>query len=183
MTTLNEDLIYEILSAVEEIPAGKVASSVGLLSGRDAQTVLLCRKLGWTGQAERIIRMEQRILQYRKFMDEELLRLSKEQNVTEEEISWIKKEHLVQISLFQHERLVHLIVTVTFALLEMLAILLTVVSGELFPILLSGALLILLIPYVRHYYILENEVQKMYGQYDALCSFSMGNTAFRQRKL
>lgn len=156
--------------------------SVGLLSGRDAQTVLLCRKLGWTGQAERIIRMEQRILQYRKFMDEELLRLSKEQNVTEE-ISRIKKEHLVQISLFQHERLVHLIVTVTFALLEMLAILLTVVSGELFPILLSGALLILLIPYVRHYYILENEVQKMYGQYDALCSLSMGNTAFRQRKL
>ena len=99
--------------------------SVGLLSGRDAQTVLLCRKLGWTGQAERIIRMEQRILQYRKFMDEELLRLSKEQNVTEEEISRIKKEHLVQISLFQHERLV----------------------------------------------------------YDALCSLSMGNTAFRQRKL
>ena len=44
-------------------------------------------------------------------------------------------------------------------------------------------LLILLIPYVRHYYILENEVQKMYGQYDALCSLSMGNTAFRQRKL
>lgn len=157
--------------------------SVGLLSGRDAQTVLLCRKPGWTGQAERIIRMEQRILQYRKFMDEELLRLSKEQNVTEEEISRIKKEHLVQISLFQHERLVHLIVTVTFALLEMLAILLTVVSGELFPILLSGALLILFIPYVRHYYILENEVQKMYGQYDALCSLSMGNTAFRQRKL
>ena len=157
--------------------------SVGLLNGRDAQTVLLCRKLGWTGQAERIIRMEQRILQYRKFMDEELLRLSKEQNVTEEEISRIKKEHLVQISLFQHERLVHLIVTVTFALLEMLAILLTVVSGELFPILLSGALLILLIPYVRHYYILENEVQKMYGQYDALYSLSMGNTAFRQRKL
>ena len=157
--------------------------SVGLLSGRDAQTVLLCRKLGWTGQAERIIRMEQRILQYRKFMDEELLRLSKEQNVTEEEISRIKKEHLVQISFFQHERLIHLIVTVTFALLEMLAILLTVVSGELFPILLSGALLILLIPYVRHYYILENEVQKMYGQYDVLCSLSMGNTAFRQRKL
>lgn len=127
--------------------------------------------------------MGQRILQYRKFMDEELLRLSKEQNVTEEEIRRIKKEHLVQISLFQHERLVHLIVTVTFALLEMLAILLTVVSRELFPILLSGALLILLIPYVRHYYILENEVQKMYGQYDVLCSLSMGNTAFRQRKL
>lgn len=127
--------------------------------------------------------MEQRILQYRKFMEEELLRLSKEQDITEEEISRIKKEHLAQISFFQHERLVHLIVTVTFALLEMLAILLSAVSGELFPILLSGALLILLVPYVRHYYILENEVQKMYGQYDTLCSLSVGDAAFRQRKL
>lgn len=186
MTTLNEDLIYEILSAVEEIPAGKVLSIsdyYGEYPCHGGSRKIDGRKPGWTGQAERIIRMEQRILQYRKFMDEELLRLSKEQNVTEEEISRIKKEHLVQISFFQHERLVHLIVTVTFALLEMLTILLTVVSGELFPILLSGALLILLIPYVRHYYILENEVQKMYGQYDALCSLSMGNTAFRQRKL
>ena len=60
------------------------------------------------------------------------------------------KEHLVQVGFFQHERLIHLIVTVTFALLEMLAI------------------LILLIPYIRHYYILENEVQKMYGQYDRM---------------
>jgi hypothetical protein len=29
-------------------------------------------------------------------------------------------------------------------------------------------ILILLIPYIRHYYILENEVQKMYGQYDRM---------------
>ena len=37
MTTLNEDLIYEILSAVEEIPAGKVASygQIALLIGKD----------------------------------------------------------------------------------------------------------------------------------------------------
>ena len=34
--------------------------------------------------------------------------------------------------------------------------------------LLAIALLILLIPYIRHYYILENEVQKMYGQYDKM---------------
>lgn len=44
MTTLNEDLIYEILSAVEEIPAGKVAgrvtterSAAGSLGGQDRQ--------------------------------------------------------------------------------------------------------------------------------------------------
>jgi hypothetical protein len=29
-------------------------------------------------------------------------------------------------------------------------------------------ILVLLIPYVRHYYILENEVQKMYKQYDEM---------------
>lgn len=34
--------------------------------------------------------------------------------------------------------------------------------------LLAIALLVLLIPYIRHYYILENEVQKMYGQYDRM---------------
>ena len=29
-------------------------------------------------------------------------------------------------------------------------------------------LMVLLIPYIRHYYILENEVQKMYAQYDRI---------------
>ena len=135
--------------------------SVGLLSGRDAQTVLLCRKPGWTGQAERIIRMEQRILQYRKFMDEELLRLSKEQNVTEEEISRIKKEHLVQISFFQHERLVHLIVTVTFAILTMISIVAALMICNPLLYALTLLFLVLLFPYIMHYYTLENEVQKI----------------------
>ena len=78
------------------------------------------------------------------------------------------KEHLVQVGFFQHERLIHLIVTVTFALLEMLAIVLSVISNSLFTLLLPIVILILLIPYIRHYYILENEVQKMYGQYDRM---------------
>ncbi len=78
------------------------------------------------------------------------------------------KEHLVQVGFFQHERLIHLIVTVTFALLEMLAIVLNVISDSLFTLLLPIVILILLIPYIRHYYILENEVQKMYVQYDRM---------------
>ena len=54
--------------------------------------------------------MEARILAYRKYMDELL---------QQEEEDWeaIRTQHLVQIGFFQHERLVHLIVTVTFALL------------------------------------------------------------------
>ena len=149
--------------------------------------------------------MEQRILQYRKQIDEWLTEM--EQNVqtlsqhgeystqavqrqthtqktdtektdtektdTEEQtmqemVQDKLQEHLVQVGFFQHERLIHLIVTVTFALLEMLAIVLSVISDSLFTLLLPVVILILLIPYIRHYYILENEVQKMYGQYDRM---------------
>lgn len=144
--------------------------------------------------------MEQRIMQYRKQIDEWLTEM--EQNVqtlsqhgeystqavqrqthtqktdikktdTEEQtmqemVQDKLKEHLVQVGFFQHERLIHLIVTVTFALLEMLAIVLSVISDSLFTLLLPIVILILLIPYIRHYYILENEVQKMYGQYDRM---------------
>ena len=47
MTTLNEDLIYEILSAVEEIPAGKVASygQIAQLIGKDRNARLVGKVL------------------------------------------------------------------------------------------------------------------------------------------
>ena len=78
------------------------------------------------------------------------------------------QKHLTQIAFFQHERLVHLIVTVVFALLEMMSFLALqfAFSPELMA--LSLMILILLIPYIRHYYILENGVQKMYKQYDKM---------------
>ncbi len=105
--------------------------------------------------------MEKRILNYRKYIDELLSR---------DDLDWeaVIREHLIQVSFFQHERLIHLIVTVTFALLEMIVIALTTVSFSIGVGLLAIALLVLLIPYIRHYYILENEVQKMYVQYDRM---------------
>lgn len=105
--------------------------------------------------------MEKRILNYRKYIDELLMR---------SDLDWeaLIREHLIQISFFQHERLIHLIVTITFAILEVIVIGLCVVSFTPGVGLLAIALLILLVPYVRHYYILENEVQKMYWQYDKM---------------
>ena len=44
----------------------------------------------------------------------------------------------------------------------------TVATGHMWLLYLVAALLMLLVPYVRHYYILENEVQKMYAQYDII---------------
>ena len=137
--------------------------------------------------------MEQRILQYRKQIDEWLAEVEQSvqaqsrddgngesvtqaqsheggnaEQITQKLIQDKLEEHLVQVGFFQHERLIHLIVTVTFALLEMLAIVLSVISDSLFNLLLPIVILILLIPYIRHYYILENEVQKMYVQYDRM---------------
>lgn len=96
-----------------------------------------------------------------------------ERNVDLEEL---KKEHLTQIGFFQHERLIHLIVTVVFALMEMLSLIMTIMSDELFPIILTILILVLLLPYIRHYYILENEVQKMYAQYDRISQLQNGNS-------
>ena len=118
--------------------------------------------------------MEQRILTYRKYMDDMLV--SKDEG-----IDWnqVREQHLIQVGFFQHERFIHLIVTVLFALLEVISIaLFTVVSnmsGDTGSSITGvGALciviLILLVPYIRHYYILENEVQKMYVQYDKICA-------------
>ena len=112
--------------------------------------------------------MEQRILQYRKSIDEWLEKTEQSAQVSQEILRDKMEEHLNQIGFFQHERLIHLIVTVTFALLEMLAILLNVISDSLFSLLLPVVILILLVPYIRHYYILENEVQRMYVQYDRM---------------
>lgn len=124
--------------------------------------------------------MEKRILTYRKYMDELLL---------QKDADWeqIREEHLVQVGFFQHERLIHLIVTVIFALFAVLSVGMAFLlmafgtegAGSWF--LVVAAFLILLVPYVRHYYILENEVQKMYGQYDEIIA-KMGKTGFTIKK-
>lgn len=111
--------------------------------------------------------MKERILAYRRKIDELL-----EDEEVEKSVDWNKvlEEHLVQISFFQHERLIHLIVTVCFALMTVIAAVATAVSGYLPLIALVLILLVLLIPYIAHYYLLENEVQKMYVQYDKIWS-------------
>ena len=94
--------------------------------------------------------MEKRIINYRKYIDE----LLQKDNLDWDEVI---REHLIQVSFFQHERLIHLIVTVTFAILEVIVIGLCVTAFSLGLGLLALAILVLLIPYIRHYYILENE--------------------------
>ena len=95
--------------------------------------------------------MKNRILTYRKYIDSLL------QSGEGCDWKYIKQEHLTQVAFFQHERLVHLIVTITFAILELLTVCAYVIVGAI-----DSAL-------IKHYYLLENEVQKMYKQYDRIC--------------
>ena len=78
------------------------------------------------------------------------------------------REHLEQISFFQHERLVHLLVTLAFALMELGSAVAAIVAPAPLTAALMILLLVLLAPYIVHYYFLENETQKLYAQYDRM---------------
>lgn len=80
----------------------------------------------------------------------------------------VLREHRDQIAFFQHERLVHLLVSLAFALMELACALVTIVTGELIAAALMALFLVPLVPYVVHYYHLENGTQRLYAQYDAL---------------
>ncbi len=113
--------------------------------------------------------MKKRVLAYLQYIDQLLL---EDKDNWEDEI----KKHLVQIGFFAHERLVHLIVTVLFALMTIVTILYCNYTGSIIALALTVALLVLLIPYIMHYYLLENSVQKMYVQYDQM--MNKKNSAF-----
>ena len=109
--------------------------------------------------------MKKRIVGYRMYVDSLLMDKMKR---SPEEWSKILEEHLTQIGFFQHERLIHLIVTVTFALMTLISMIASVTTGMPLLLILSLLFLVLLVPYIFHYYTLENEVQKMYAQYDEI---------------
>ena len=80
----------------------------------------------------------------------------------------LAKLHDKRLSWLMHERLVHLIVMCLTAILVMFAMALVLFLPEtmLFSIPLFLIAFILLIFYVRHYFFLENTVQRWYVLYD-----------------
>ncbi len=107
--------------------------------------------------------MEKRILAYADY-----LRTLQTDGLTPKERNMLCKRILVQISFFQHERLIHLIVTVLFALMTVGVFGICVLNPSIPFFLLEFMLLVLLVPYIRHYFILENTVQQMYRSYDRI---------------
>ncbi len=85
---------------------------------------------------------------------------------------WINQKNLspeimarirTNIGFFQHERLIHLIVTMTFALLTVGSLAISFSTFYFLPLFIL--FLCLEVPYVFHYYKLENGVQKLQRLY------------------
>ena len=114
--------------------------------------------------------MKNRILSYRNRIDD---LLAHPEQISD--LNAVIEEHLVQISFFQHERLVHLIVTVMVAILTLMSAGIFIATSYVPVIMLFALLMVLLVPYIMHYYTLENEVQKMYVQYDRMLEIQQKN--------
>lgn len=101
----------------------------------------------------------------RKYLDNYIKEIDKKierENITQKDI----EDHIIKISFFQHERLIHLLVTLFYGLFLFVSILIFI-KVWLFVIIVY-ILLIILLFYVRHYFFLENNIQYMYKQYDEM---------------
>ncbi len=72
--------------------------------------------------------------------------------------------HLIKIQFFQHERLIHLLVTLFYAIFTLVFFVLGMISWLFFII--DVIFIAFLIFYILHYFFLENSVQYLYILYD-----------------
>lgn len=82
------------------------------------------------------------------------------------ELDEIFAEHKDKISFMQHERIVHFLVTMMFAIILVIFISVLLFTENIAILALVTIILVLLGFYIKHYYFLENTVQKMYVTYD-----------------
>ncbi len=92
----------------------------------------------------------------------EVEKLLKKEKITKEEINNVK----TKIMFFQHERLIHLIVTLFFSLFAIIFMILGTLSY--YFLIIFAILLVFVIFYIYHYYFLEKKVQYLYTVYDKL---------------
>lgn len=88
--------------------------------------------------------------------------IEEKRDINDEVIS----EHLTKISFFQHERFIHLIVTVFYALFMFIFFGLGLIHW-MFSII-AVILTCFVLCYIFHYFKLENGVQYLYKQYDLM---------------
>ncbi len=77
-----------------------------------------------------------------------------------------KEDLLTHISFYQHERLIHLLVTIFTGIIAIMLFLSTLFIENILLVILFILIICLFIPYIFHYYFLENKVQELYKIYD-----------------
>ncbi|MBQ5332429.1 MAG: hypothetical protein J6K92_04120 [Oscillospiraceae bacterium] len=97
---------------------------------------------------------------------------SVENALENENTDWqaLKREHLVQIEFIQHERLIHLMVTIMCCLLLFIGLCVFFISGITPFLIVDGLLLILVFCYLIYYFYIENSTQKLYRLYNRICA-------------
>lgn len=105
----------------------------------------------------------------RKYLTEYLAHLE-ELLKSGEEIDYddLERSHLIMIEFMQHERLIHFLVTILFTLGFFITFAIFLLGNIITMVPLMILILGLLVPYIAHYYFLENSVQKMYHLHDEI---------------
>lgn len=88
--------------------------------------------------------------------------------IGKEQLEEILSEHRDKIAFMQHERLVHFLVTMMFALILVMLVIGLLLTENLTLSILTVIIFVLLLFYIKHYYFLENTVQNMYRIYDKI---------------
>jgi len=101
--------------------------------------------------------MDKKLTAHKKFMEERLRNVK-----NRKQLKQLAKYHHKMAQYFQAERTIHLIITLFFALFSILLSITSVITGNLAFLVLTALVLVLLIPYIFHYYKLENGVQSLY---------------------
>jgi hypothetical protein len=99
---------------------------------------------------------------------EEKVLKSLEKDLNKSELLELLEDHKEKIVNIQHERLVHLIVTMTVSICTLLSIFVTMTSQLIVLLLVDALLVTLLIAYLIHYRYLENTTQRWYDISDQI---------------
>ena len=88
--------------------------------------------------------------------------------------------HAIKIKNYQHERFVHLIITITFAFITLFS--LYFARSDTMYLWITIISFVMLICYIKYYYYLENTIQKLYYYYDLLFQKSDTGDGYDSRR-
>ena len=109
--------------------------------------------------------MRERLLGYIDYIDKEI-----DKEMSDDDRNKLFENYMTNLKFFQHERIIHLIVTITFAMISVFCLVMSYLISSLGVMIFDLGMVIMTFFYVRHYFLLERGVQKLYTYYDRFCN-------------